>query len=207
MRVVEPFGFLDGDGQRWPVPVGTDVDGASIPQPLWSLIGGPWEGEYRDASVIHDYYCDTRIKSWKAVHRVFYNAMCASGVSELRAKTMYAAVYFCGPHWSDTTTHNANLPRTDYRNILFSVHHSDFELGVFEAVGMAGESAAAFLLSGKAAYSDERGETRLDFDQMESLIAHDQPSLAEIDKAIDDTVEILERPWECPSRTVVVPKS
>src|SRR5215471_561969 len=82
MRLVEPFGFLDPEQKRWPVPPGAKVDGASIPQALWSLIGGPFEGKYRDASVVHDYYCDVRTEPWRAVHKVFYNAMRASDVSE-----------------------------------------------------------------------------------------------------------------------------
>src|SRR5262245_25222380 len=90
MRLVKSFGFLDNNRKPWPVPVNAEVDGASIPRPLWSLVGGPFEGKYRDASIIHDYYCDVRTEPWQAVHRVFYNAMRVSGVSELRAKLMYA---------------------------------------------------------------------------------------------------------------------
>ena len=38
---------------------GRVVDGASIPSVFWSIIGAPYTGKYRDASVIHDYYCET----------------------------------------------------------------------------------------------------------------------------------------------------
>src|SRR5690242_3570669 len=54
MRLIEPFEYIGPDGRRWPVPAGTVVDGASIPQAFWSIIGGPFEGAYRPASVIHD---------------------------------------------------------------------------------------------------------------------------------------------------------
>jgi hypothetical protein len=41
MRVIEDFGFMEADGLHWPVPPKSTVDGASIPQVLWSLMGGP----------------------------------------------------------------------------------------------------------------------------------------------------------------------
>jgi len=192
MRVLEPFGFRDSANKKWLVPVNAEVDGASIPQVLWSLTGGPFEGKYRDASVVHDYYCDVRTESWSLVHRVFYDAMRASGVSEVRAKMMYAAVYFGGPRWSDTATKNTRLPRPE-DNILFSVKHSEFEMGVFDAVEMNGESAAAFLRSGKWMW--ENGQTRLHLNQMEQLIRARNPSLAEIEKAIDQASRVLEGPF------------
>src|SRR4051812_31635812 len=102
------------------VPERTRVDGASIPQALWSIVGSPFTGKYVQASVIHDYYCDVRVRRWQHVHRIFYEAMLVSGVSETRAKIMYAAVYFAGPRWSDTVSHNTNLNR------LFSVNASRF---------------------------------------------------------------------------------
>lgn len=54
MRLEEPFEYVGPDRRRWPVPKGTIVDGASIPRPLWSVIGGPFEAKYRNASVVHD---------------------------------------------------------------------------------------------------------------------------------------------------------
>ncbi|OQS41908.1 DUF1353 domain-containing protein [Chromobacterium haemolyticum] len=104
MRLTQPFGYVDKDNLPWPVPVGAIVDGASIPQVLWSLIGGPLEGLYRQASIIHDYYCDVRTRPWQAVHRVFYEAMLCSGVSEPKAKIMYYAVYRFGPRWEQEST-------------------------------------------------------------------------------------------------------
>ncbi len=172
------------------VPAGTKVDGASIPQALWSLIGGPFEGKYRDASVIHDYYCDVRLKSWRTVHRVFYNAMRVSGVSEARAKLMYAAVFFGGPRWSDTAVDNANLPRLDDSTIVFCVKHSEFEERVFEAVEVDGQSATASLRNHNVK-SSEGGEARLDVNQMQKLIEDHNPSLSEIDKAIGDAEQLL----------------
>ncbi|MFT4099011.1 MAG: DUF1353 domain-containing protein [Rhodoblastus sp.] len=101
MRLREPFEFRSAQGRRWPVPSGAVVDGASIPQIFWSLIGGPFEGVYRNASVIHDRYCDTRVRKAEDVHQMFYDAMLTSGVGRRRAWIMYQAVAQFGPQWAD----------------------------------------------------------------------------------------------------------
>jgi len=99
MSLLSEFGYRDGCGESWPVPVGAVVDGASIPRSLWSIIGSPFVGLYRDASVVHDFYCDVRSRPWRRVHRVFYEAMLTSGVSRVQARVMYAAVRWFGPRW------------------------------------------------------------------------------------------------------------
>lgn len=99
MTLVEPFAYLDPSGVRWDAPKGSKVDGASIPQFAWSIIGGPFEGKYRASSVIHDVACDEKKRPWEAVHQAFYFGMLASGVSTTKAKVMYAAVYHFGPRW------------------------------------------------------------------------------------------------------------
>jgi hypothetical protein len=78
------------------------TDGASIPWPLWSVVGGPFEGPYRRAAIIHDFYCDRKYRAWERVHRVFYDAMITGGVSVNKAKLMYYAVWRFGPRWSIT---------------------------------------------------------------------------------------------------------
>lgn len=100
VKLVEPFGFRDPAGLDWPVPAGTVVDGASIPRPLWALIGGPFEGKYRDASIVHDWYCDLKNRPWRSVHRVFYDAMIVSGVGVAEAKLLYYSVFRFGPRWT-----------------------------------------------------------------------------------------------------------
>lgn len=101
MTVEHPFEYLDSDGRKWPVPAGVRVDGASIPQTFWSFIGGPFEGLYRDASVVHDYYCQTRTRKDLHVHKVFHDAMQTSGVSDQKAWFMWKAVDRFGPRWTD----------------------------------------------------------------------------------------------------------
>ena len=109
VELTTPLTFYDPQELAWDVPKGAIVDGASIPQIFWSIIGGPFDQGYRDASIIHDWYCDKRLRTWQATHRVFYDAMIVSGVSPAKAKTMYFAVWWRGPRWEERVTHNTNL--------------------------------------------------------------------------------------------------
>lgn len=116
MRLVEDFAFRDSDGKVWRVPAGAEIDGASIPVSLYSIIGPPFVGDYRRASVVHDHFCRERIESWKAVHRMFYEGVLAGGVPRLLAKTMYMAVRGFGPRWEarvtrDGTSRVVPIPR------------------------------------------------------------------------------------------------
>jgi len=99
MKLINPFGYVDPKGQKWDAPAGSIVDGASIPKFAWTIIGGPFEGKYRNASVIHDVACKVKQRPWQDVHEVFYTAMLASDVPVTTAKIMYAAVYHFGPRW------------------------------------------------------------------------------------------------------------
>ncbi len=103
MQLQEDFGYLDVSEKLWIAPSGSVVDGASIPQPFWSIIGGPFEGKYRNASIIHDVGCDQKKEPWEDVHRVFFEASLSSGVETSKAKLMYAAVYHFGPRWEIET--------------------------------------------------------------------------------------------------------
>lgn len=99
MRLLEDFAFKGPDCRVWAVPKGAIVDGASIPKIFWSLIGGPFDGPYRDGSVVHDYYCKIRTAPSDQVHEMFYHALLANGVSTNKAALMYYAVSWFGPQW------------------------------------------------------------------------------------------------------------
>lgn len=116
MKLLEPFTFIDGTGRRWRIPAGTVVNGASIPQGFWTLVGSPYTGNYRRASVVHDHYCDTKDEPWQSVHRMFYHAMVAGGVPTLEAKILYGAVYAGGPRWEVVIT--KNLEGTDEKIVI-----------------------------------------------------------------------------------------
>src|SRR4029077_11502836 len=91
--------YTDPKGEVWIAPAGSKVDGASIPRSLWSLMGGPFEGKYRNGSVLHDVAYDQHKRPWQDCDRMFYNAMRCSGVGTVEAGTMYYALYKFGHHW------------------------------------------------------------------------------------------------------------
>lgn len=101
MRLLENTSYTAPNGAVWLAPKGWSIDGASIPQAFWCTVGGPFEDNYRDASVFHDVACDQRTARWQDVHYMFYTGMRCSGVDEEKAKVMYAAVYRFGPRWPD----------------------------------------------------------------------------------------------------------
>ena len=99
MELMEDFRFLDDNGDEWVAPAGHKINGASIPEFVWSAIGSPFVGDYRRASVLHDVECDLKRKPHKKVHRMFYDAMICDEVTSFRAKYMYQAVRLFGPKW------------------------------------------------------------------------------------------------------------
>lgn len=108
MTLMDDFSYFDPDGKEWVAPAATIIDGtltptvingASIPNILWSYIGPPFVGDYRRASVIHDYFCDIKSEPSEDVHRMFYSAAIAGGVSPTVAKLMYSAIVAAGPRW------------------------------------------------------------------------------------------------------------
>jgi Protein of unknown function (DUF1353) len=103
-RLKYNFGFVDPDGVAWEARAGLKTDGASIPEWALPIIGGRYSSEYIKAAVLHDHYCDRRVRTWEDTHRMFYHALRAQGVPELKALTMYYAVYNYGPKWQVVRT-------------------------------------------------------------------------------------------------------
>src|SRR5881394_2420659 len=99
MTLLSELRYTDPEGVVWIAPAGSVVDGASIPRSLWSLMGGPFEGKYRNASVLHDVAYDQKNRPHEVCDRMFYNAMRCSGVSAVEAGTMYYALRKFGRHW------------------------------------------------------------------------------------------------------------
>jgi hypothetical protein len=99
MTLLTELRYTDPHGEVWVAPIGTVVDGASIPRYLWSIMGGPFEGQYRNASVLHDVAYGERKRPWQECDRMFYHAMRCSGVNAVQAKTMYYVLYKFGHHW------------------------------------------------------------------------------------------------------------
>ena len=99
MVVLTELRYTDPYGEVWVAPVGSRVNGASVPRAFWGLIGGPFEGKYRNASVLHDVAYEEQARPWEEADRMFYNAMRCSGVGTVTAKTMYYALRRHGRHW------------------------------------------------------------------------------------------------------------
>lgn len=92
MRVLKGVVYETPNKKRWEAPAGSVVNGASIPRLLWSVIGSPYVGDYRRASVVHDVACETPKVPRKAADRMFYYACRADGCGWLQAKVLYIGV-------------------------------------------------------------------------------------------------------------------
>jgi hypothetical protein len=99
MTLLNELRYTDPQGAVWIASAGSQVDGASIPRSLWTIMGGPFEGRYRNASVLHDVAYDKKDRPWQECDRMFYNAMRCSGVGAVEAGTIYYALYKFGRHW------------------------------------------------------------------------------------------------------------
>lgn len=168
VRLEAEFAFVDNEEKRWRVPKGALVDGASIPRPLWSLIGGPFEGRYRDASIVHDWYCDVRSEPWMDVHRMFYAGMITSGAPTPLAKLMYAGVYWGGPRWSSIVSGNVNLALEEWKKRGLTELEATEEMAV----------ARPTLEPPKSLFSE-------DVDRLSDLIAQQDPSLDELERIVE----------------------
>jgi hypothetical protein len=99
VKLLKDYRYEDPAKDIWKANKDFVSDGASIPRPLWPIIGSPLTGRYRNAAIIHDYYCSIKSRAWRDTHRAFFFAMRANGVSAVHARTMYYAVLAYGPRW------------------------------------------------------------------------------------------------------------
>jgi len=153
LRLLDDFAFTDAGGKVWLARKGGILDGESVPRELYSLDGLPYPAEYRKAATVHDYFCRVRTEPWRQVHRAFYHASVAEGVSETQAKALYATVYAGGWRWEQNGS-------SCYR----SCH------------------AAAASLAWKPAVTPAQVQPVLQW------IAHDGPTLDEIDARLDAVI-------------------
>lgn len=126
MQLREDFNYADPDNIMWNAPKQRFVDGASIPEFLWgSIIGSPFTGDFRRASVVHDIACQDKPLTSDDAHLMFYHAMRCDNTSSWLAKVMYAAVRLFGPQWGT----NFLALEQSTRNIshfLDLIHSSEF---------------------------------------------------------------------------------
>lgn len=94
MRLIERFSYTN-KGKETAVPAGFDIDGASIPRPLWSLVGSPYTGDYRRASIVHDKACVDAAGDKgerRRADKMFFHACMAGGCSWAQAAVLYLGV-------------------------------------------------------------------------------------------------------------------
>jgi hypothetical protein len=95
MRMLQDFSFTDPASRVWSAPAGSIVDGASIPRALWTVVGSPYTGDYRRASIVHDVACDdagSDKRKRRAADRMFFHACRAGGCSIRESIILYLGV-------------------------------------------------------------------------------------------------------------------
>lgn len=95
MVLLEDFWFIDAKGRRWDAPKGSQVNGASIPRPLWTLVGSPYTGDYRRATIVHDIACEAAVGDddlRRTADRMFFEACREGGCSLWDATVLYVGV-------------------------------------------------------------------------------------------------------------------
>ena len=98
-ELVYDFGYIDPNRLGWQAKAQLKTDGASIPSWAEPVIGGAWEEQFVRAAVIHDHYCIRTVRSRRATHRMFYDALIESGVNRAKALSMYYAVIVGSHMW------------------------------------------------------------------------------------------------------------
>jgi len=106
MRIIEPISYFDSMGGEWDVPEGAIINGASKPKLTWSIAGGPYIGMERRASVIHDYFYQTREIEKLLVDAMFFEAMKFDGVPHAKAHIMYLFLQTTGETWEEYENRN-----------------------------------------------------------------------------------------------------
>lgn len=98
MSLAQEFYYVDPKGKKWVAPAGSVINGATIPRELWSIVGSPFVGKYRRASVIHDVAVgefgdyDVSSQERKKADRMFYHACRYDGCSKRFATLLYIGV-------------------------------------------------------------------------------------------------------------------
>ena len=98
MYLTEEFYFIDKSNKKWIVPINAEINGATIPKPLWSTIGPPFVGAYRRASVVHDYFVgegsnpNVTYEQRRQADKMFFEACRFDGCSWKFAATLYLGV-------------------------------------------------------------------------------------------------------------------
>jgi hypothetical protein len=129
MRLLQTFSFKDPSSNPWSAPKDAVVDGASIPRALWTIVGSPFTGDYRRASIVHDVACveaGSDPEKRRAADRMFFHGCRAGGCSIWQAIILYIGVRIgaLAPHvaaWhaaAATETAGPRIRRTEAELVL-----------------------------------------------------------------------------------------
>lgn len=133
MELIEDFVFVDQSNKQWKSAKGSIINGASIPPAFWTVIGPPFVGNYRRASVVHDTACKEMTEPSDEVHLMFFDAMIADGTGTIKAHAMYQAVKQFGPSWDVNNpvafTAAAEPTEKQARSLLEAVANATKEAG------------------------------------------------------------------------------
>lgn len=91
-KLIRPFIYVSEIGGVIEAPINFISDGASIFKVAQIIIGGPWEGKYAKAAVIHDWGYHTQKLSRKKVDLIFLEAMKILNVPQWKCRVMYRFV-------------------------------------------------------------------------------------------------------------------
>jgi hypothetical protein len=141
MRLLEDFWFIDPQQKEWRTRAIYPIDGASIPRALWTVVGSPYTGDYRRASIVHDKACDDaqgNPAARRAADRMFFHACRAGGCSISAATLLYIGVRIgalsplvAAWHEGATAAAEPRASRTAGEKRL----EADFELAAREVLG------------------------------------------------------------------------
>jgi Protein of unknown function (DUF1353) len=174
IKLVQPFGYVDRRGVHWDAPAGYVTNGASIPPSLWAIVGGPFDGPYRDAAVLHDYYCESKTRSSDDTHRMYYEAAIARGTSENIASTMYAGIVFGGPTW---TLASAAPKKAGFAPFLFAQA---------ETKTITTPSGATVTVDPGLTNKSANAEQLKAVEEMKAWIAREKPTIEQIQKRAEE---------------------
>lgn len=96
MRLDKTIHFYDSKSRKWTAPEGLIFDGASIPRPLWPVVGSPFTGPYRRAAVFHDAAYQARVSTRREADWMLYEAMRCDQTPLRLAWTIWAGVRLFG---------------------------------------------------------------------------------------------------------------
>lgn len=145
MKLMEDFSFTEAKtGRIWRAPKSLNIDGASIPRALWSIVGSPFTGNYRRASIVHDQACldfPTDGPERKAADIMFEAACRAGGCGALQAKVLYAGVRI-GSTWAKQHL----VARDESNEIWLETPPEDLQLQArFRALGLELQAQETFM--------------------------------------------------------------